>query len=68
MQVGEVRKLVSDFMTDCKMSLLEKRDQLVLCNGDDIVWVVGRRIDNRYRVSKDTMQILFLYLQNTETN
>lgn len=62
------RKLVSDFMTDCKMSLLEKRDQLVLCNGDDIVWVVGRRIDNRYRVSKDTMQILFLYLQNTETN
>lgn len=54
------RRLLSDFMTDLKMSLFQKQNQLVLCDGDNIVWVVGQRIDNRYRVNDDTSSILLL--------
>lgn len=43
-------KLVSDFMTDCKMDLFSKRRQTVMTNGKDIVWLVGQRIDDRYKV------------------
>lgn len=48
------RKLLSDFMTDARMSLFEKRSQLLLCDGEDIVWVIGRRTDNRYRVDPES--------------
>lgn len=48
-------KLVSDFLTDNKLSLLEKRRQLVLCDASDrILWVVGRRPDNRFRITPET--------------
>ncbi len=61
------RKLVSDFMTDNKMSVLQKRDQIVLCNDSGIVWVVGRRIDNRYRVDEKTSNILIINMENKES-
>lgn len=52
-------KLVSDFLTDNKLSVLEKKRQMVLCNADgDIIWVVGIRPDNRFRVSNETKEIL----------
>lgn len=54
------RKLLSDFMTDLKMSVLEKKAQMVLCSGEDIVWVVGRRIDNRYRIDTRSSGIIRL--------
>lgn len=48
-------KLVSDFLTDNKLSLLEKRRQLVLCDASDrILWVIGRRPDNRFRITPET--------------
>lgn len=52
-------KLVSDFLTDRKKSLLEKRRQLIVedANGN-ILWVVGERTDNRYRVTTATTDIL----------
>ncbi|MBQ9138277.1 MAG: tRNA lysidine(34) synthetase TilS [Alistipes sp.] len=52
------RKKVSDFLTDRKVSVIEKSRQFVLLSGEDIVWVVGRRIDDRYRVTKQTENIL----------
>ncbi len=52
------RKKVSDFLIDQKVSLPEKQRQFVLLSGDDIVWVVGRRIDNRYRLSTDSENVL----------
>ena len=44
------KKTISDYLTDRKYSLLQKRRQWVLCCGDDVVWLVGERTDNRYRV------------------
>ena len=56
------RKLVSDYLTDCKVSPLERERQLVALHGDDIIWVMGRRSDNRYRVSPRTETQLILTL------
>lgn len=52
-------KLVSDFLTDQKISLLEKRRQLVIADSTDkILWVVSRRPDNRFRITDTTRTIL----------
>ena len=52
------RKKVSDFLIDAKVSLPEKQRQFVLLSGDDIVWLVGRRIDDRYRLTSGTENVL----------
>ena len=52
------RKKVSDFLIDAKVSLPEKQRQFVLLSGDDIVWLVGRRIDDRYRLTSETENVL----------
>ena len=52
-------RLVSDFLTDLKLSVLEKRRQLVVTDATDtILWLVGLRTDNRFRVTPDTPAIL----------
>lgn len=52
------RKKIGDFLKDCKVSLPEKARQFVLVSGNDIVWVVGRRIDDRYRITERTENVL----------
>ena len=54
------RKLVSDFLTDCKISAASRKSQLVVTHRNDIIWVVGLRSDNRYRIDKNTAQQLIL--------
>ena len=57
------KKKLSNFMIDSKIPLNLKKEVLVLESGDDIVWVVGQRIDNRYKVtakSKDICQIKYI--------
>lgn len=56
------RKLVSDYLTDRKYSLLRKQRQWVLCSVDEIVWLVGERIDHRYRVTEQTSNLLLIHL------
>ena len=52
------RKKVSDYLIDAKVSTPEKQRQFVLLSGDEIVWLVGRRIDDRYRLTRDTENVL----------
>lgn len=53
------RKLVSDYLTDKKFSILQKRRQLVLTDAlGSIIWLVGCRTDNRVKVSNETTKIL----------
>ena len=54
----EGRKKVSDYLIDRKVSLPEKQRQFVLLSGDEIVWLVGRRIDDRYRLTDRTENVL----------
>lgn len=53
------RKLLSDLMTDCKMTVFEKRRQLVVVDAQGvIVWAVGLRTDQRVAVSDQTKEVL----------
>ena len=56
----EGRKLVSDYLTDRKVNRLQKAETYVATCGDDIIWLIGHRSDNRYRVTADTKRILKL--------
>ncbi len=56
-------KKLSDFFTSEKYSLIEKQQQWLLCSGNDIIWIVGRRTDNRYRISEKTKTILKIEIQ-----
>ena len=57
------RKLISDFLTDCKVSQTEREHQLVVTCNQDIIWVLGRRTDNRFRVTDRTQNQLILTMQ-----
>ena len=54
------RKLVSDFLTDRKVNRLQKAETFVATCGDDIIWLIGYRSDNRFRVTDKTRRILKL--------
>ena len=53
-------KLVSDFLTDLKLNIFEKRAQLALVDAaGTIVWLLGQRVSNKCAVSAKTKNILF---------
>ena len=55
-------KLLSDFFVDQKMTTRQKDECQVLTTADgEIVWVIGRRIDDRYKVTERTKTILFIH-------
>jgi tRNA(Ile)-lysidine synthase len=51
------KKKISDLMIDEKIPLNLKSRVLILESGEDIVWVIGHRIDDRYKVTDSTRQI-----------
>ena len=55
-------KLVSDYLTDIKISHARRSSQLVATFNSDIIWVIGHRTDNRYRVTQQTDLQLILTL------
>ena len=54
------KKKLSDFMIDTKIPLNLKKEQEVILSGDDIVWVVGKRIDDRYKLTDRTKHIFII--------
>ncbi len=55
-------KKISDFLNEQKIESFMKKDHLVMINSDNILWVVGLRIDDRYKVTKRTKRVLELCL------
>jgi len=53
-------KKVADFLSEQNVKSQSKRNQLVLENDNNILWVVGLRIDDRYKVTNETRNILKL--------
>ena len=50
-------KKVSDFFIDSKINLFEKEEAWLLISGEKIVWIIGLRIDNRFRITDKTHNI-----------
>jgi tRNA(Ile)-lysidine synthase len=55
-------KKVSDFLNEQKIESHKKSEQLVVTNSGNIVWLVGIRIDDRYKISGKTNKYLELCL------
>ncbi len=52
-----VSKLVSDILINNKVNLFEKENTYVLLSGKEIMWVIGHRSSNKFRVKKSTKYI-----------
>ena len=48
------RKKISDFFIDNKVSMLDKENAWVLTSNENIIWIVGYRIDERFKISEKT--------------
>lgn len=51
-------KKVSDILTDAKIPSIFKKQILVLCDGPEIIWVVGVRLAEKYKVTKETKKVI----------
>lgn len=56
------KKNVSDYLTDAKFSLIQKEQVYVACSGEQIIWLIGERTDNRFRIDESTKNVLLLRL------
>jgi tRNA(Ile)-lysidine synthase len=56
------KKLISDFLTDRKVPLLIKKETYLLLSKGSVVWVMGHRIDNRFKVSDKTETVMVFTL------
>ena len=52
------KKKLSKFFKDEKFSLIEKENTWLLCSKNEIVWVIGKRADDRYKVMANAKNIL----------
>jgi len=58
------RKKISNFFIDNKLSLLEKEHSWILLSNNEIVWIVGQRLDNRFRVTDETSEVIEFNIHN----
>jgi tRNA(Ile)-lysidine synthase len=56
-------KKVSDFLIDEKIPVHEKENTWLLCSGNKIVWIIGHRIDNRFKIRPETKNIFKIEMQ-----
>lgn len=64
----EQPKKLQDFMVDAKIPRFWRDQVPLVCAGEDILWVVGWRIAQPYRVTSKTRQILRLEFRSTTTS
>lgn len=57
------KKKVSKYFKDEKLSMLDKENVWILCCDDTIIWVIGMRADERFKITKLTTQILKIELK-----
>lgn len=58
------KQKLSDFFVNSKMSLSDKENVWLLCDETNIVWVIGHRTDNRFRITSKTKKVLLVEVSN----
>jgi tRNA(Ile)-lysidine synthase len=61
--MGGQSKKVSKLFKDEKLSLIEKENVWLLCSNNQMVWVIGMRQDERFRIENTTKNILKIQLK-----
>ncbi len=56
------KKKLSDYFKDEKISLIEKEKIWLFCDNKNIIWISGKRLDDRYKVNDETKKILKITL------
>lgn len=51
---------VCKYMTDHKYSLFRKENQYLIVSGGKVVWLIGERIDNRFRLTEHSRRALII--------
>lgn len=60
-------KLVSDYLKDRKVEPLERHQQLVVTNSNGLImWLVGRTVDERFKIAGSTKKVLTIELKRAE--
>ncbi|MGM5471105.1 tRNA lysidine(34) synthetase TilS [Flavobacteriaceae bacterium LMO-SS05] len=57
------KKKLSKYFKDEKLSLIDKEHIWLLCSENEIVWIVGKRADDRFKIVEDTKRILKIELE-----
>jgi len=57
------KKKLSKYFKDEKLSLIDKSNQWILYSDNQIVWVIGKRQDERFKVETNTTNIVQITLQ-----
>lgn len=57
------KQKISDYFINNKFSLKDKEDAWLLCDTEKVVWIIGHRSDNRYRIDPGTKNIYVVSLQ-----
>ncbi len=57
------KKKLSKFLKDEKISLIDKENIYLLCSQQDVVWVIGKRLDDRFKISDTTNEIVKFEMQ-----
>jgi tRNA(Ile)-lysidine synthase len=55
-------KKLSDFFVDEKYSIPDKENAWILASGNQVVWIVGKRLDDRFKITSKTKRILRIRL------
>jgi tRNA(Ile)-lysidine synthase len=63
----EHSKKVSDFFIDQKINRIKKSRTWILASGEKIVWIIGQRIDNRFRVTNETDTIIEIDVRSPQS-
>ncbi len=50
-------KKLSDFLIDEKIPVHKKENTWLLCSGQKVVWIIGHRIDDRFKITQETRQV-----------
>ncbi|RFN58487.1 tRNA lysidine(34) synthetase TilS [Marixanthomonas ophiurae] len=58
------KKKLSKFFKDEKLSLVAKEKLWVLCSDSEIIWIIGHRADERFKVTSKTTDILKITVKN----